>query len=125
MKLTGPIPAGGAAGILTSMVEKAKTRGVAASKKATEASSAVGRGRRPAVPTTASAPKVGRVQTSMISESSESSTSTVVRKPILPTKKEPVKKTMMGAIRGIGARKPPVVPPKSTAPAGRVLRKRN
>lgn len=123
LKPVAPVPSGGAAGILTNMVEKAKTRG-AAVKKTTEASTAVGRGRKPVAPA-ASAPRVGRPRTSIISESSESSNSTIVRKPVPVAKKEPVKRTVMGAIRGMGTKKGPAVPPKSTAPAGRVLRKRN
>lgn len=110
-----PMPVGGAAGILTGMVEKAKTRGAAATRKATD-TSAAGRGRK--APAT----------TGRISDSSEGSNGTVIRKPILPTKKEPAKKSVMGTLRGMAAKKTaagPAVPPKSAAPAGRVLRKRN
>jgi len=116
-----PLPVGGAAGILTNMVEKAKTRGAAATRKATD-TSAAGRSRK-APPSTAMNSNTGR-----ISDSSEGSNGTVIRKPILPTKKEPVKKSVMGTLRGMAAKKTasgPAVPPKSTAPAGRVLRKRN
>lgn len=107
------------------MVEKAKTRGGAAAKKATEVSTATGRAKR--IAAAAPAPRVGRGRTSIISESSESSNSTVVRKIVAPVKKEPAKRTVMGTLRGMGTKKAPAVPAKTAvaAPAGRVLRKRN
>lgn len=115
-------PMGGAAGILTNMVEKAKTRGVAAARKATDTSTATTRGKR--VPTAV----VQVANTGRVSDSSEGSNGTVIRKPILPPKKEPVRRGVMGTLRGMAVKKAatgPAVPPKTTAaPTGRILRKR-
>ncbi|KUJ11359.1 uncharacterized protein LY89DRAFT_786968 [Mollisia scopiformis] len=129
LKPVAPAPAGGAAGILTNMVEKAKTTRATVSRKVTAESSTTGagRGRRAAPP--ASAPKIGKGRASTISESSDSSSTTVVRKPV-PAKKAPAKKTMMSTIKGMGSQKKMPAAAKSTASAapvstGRVLRKRN
>ncbi|KAH7398062.1 Borealin N terminal-domain-containing protein [Cadophora sp. MPI-SDFR-AT-0126] len=131
LKPTAPVPSGGAAGILTNMVEKAKSTRAGAARKVTaeKAAPAAGRGRRAAPP--ASAPTVGRGRASTISESSESSNATIVRKPVpAPTKKAPVKKTVMSTIKGMGSQKKmPAASKASAAPTtaagGRVLRKRN
>jgi hypothetical protein len=110
---------------LTNMVEKAKTTRGTGTRKVTEAATGAGRGKRTAAP--AAAPTVGRGRASAISDSSESSSTTIVRKPVPVAKKEPVKKTVMGTIRGMGGAKK--APAKTAAPAtstaGRVLRKRN
>jgi hypothetical protein len=117
------------------MVEKAK-RGAAATRKATGTKPAVptaaaaGRGRR-TVATQGPKPAVGKGRASNTSESSEASAATVVRKLAAPMKKEPVKKTVMSTIKGMGAQKkkaPAATTTKGStvAPAGgRVLRKRN
>jgi hypothetical protein len=131
LKPTAPVPSGGAAGILTSMVEKAKStsRGVA-TRKVTGQSAAggAGRGKRAAAP--AAAPKVGRGRA--ISDSSEGSsgsqTTTIVRKPVAaPAKKAPAKRTVMSTIKGMGggAANKKAAAPKAVATGTRVLRKRN
>ncbi|CZT07195.1 uncharacterized protein RAG0_12724 [Rhynchosporium agropyri] len=142
MKPVAPTPSGGAAGILTNMVEKAKsTRAGGAVRKVTGPTSqdrpavGAGRGKRMAPPPPP-APRVGRGRASTISASSESSnTTTIVRKPVPApapaAKRAPVtKKTVMSTLKGMGsqkrmaaASKPSAVP--TTAAAGRVLRKRN
>lgn len=127
-----PAPSERAAVVLTSMVEKAKaTRGTTAGRKDTRTTAAtglaaggVGRGRRTAGPPVP--PKTGRGRA--ISDSSDGSNGTVVRKPVPPPKKAaPAKKTVMGTIKGIGAaaKKAPVNKAAVSAPGGRVLRKRN
>jgi hypothetical protein len=119
-----PTPPGGAAGILTNMVEKAKTtRGTAASRKVTEAATGgAGRGKRTAAP--APPPKAGRGRAE--SGSSDGSTSTIVRKPVAAAKKAaPVKKTVMSTIKAMGATKKAPAPKASAPAGGRVLRKRN
>ncbi|KAH8674689.1 Borealin N terminal-domain-containing protein [Tricladium varicosporioides] len=129
LKPRAPLPSGGAAGILTNMVEKAKgTRG-AATKRATETKTAsasaagVGRGRRAAAP--APAPKVGRGRASTISDLSDSSNTTVIRKPV--AKKEPAKRTVMSTLKGMGgaSKKAPTARPATAMSGTRVLRKRN
>jgi hypothetical protein len=114
------------------MVEKAKTTRGGATRMATDTSATssntnagAGRGKR-TIPT-ASAPKVGRGRA--ISDTSDSSTTTVVRKPAVAKKvalaKE--KKTVMSSIKGIGSQKklPASKPAAAPATGGRVLRKRN
>lgn len=129
LKPTAPVPAGGAAGILTNMVEKAKatrggTRKLTENTKPAASIAGVGRGKRAVPPS--SAPIVGRGRASILSESSESSNSTIVRKPV-PAKQAPVKKTVMSTIKQMGHKKAPVVkaPAATASTAGRVLRKRN
>ncbi|KAG9232675.1 Borealin N terminal-domain-containing protein [Amylocarpus encephaloides] len=141
LKPMAPVPAGSASGILTNMVEKAKAsrgaiaaRKVAETRKVTETKApptGAGRGRRTAAAAQPAAPRpatrTGRGRAGTISDSSETSNMTVVRKPV-PPKKEPAKRTVMGTLRGMGTapnRKAPA--PKVAAPAtgGRVLRKRN
>jgi hypothetical protein len=129
LKPTAPVPSGGAAGILTNMVEKAKATRGAGARKAAEpkvATTAAGRGKR-----TAAAPppvtRTARGRASTISDSSEGSNTTVVRKPVA-AKKEPVKRTVMGTLRGMGGatKKAVAAKPTTTTTTGtRVLRKRN
>ncbi|KAN0098958.1 Nbl1 / Borealin N terminal domain containing protein [Hyaloscypha variabilis] len=131
LKPVAPTPAGGAAGILTNMVEKAKTTRAVGTRKGTDTSTSTntstgaGRGKRtaPAAP----APKIGRGRA--ISDTSDSSTTTVVRKPV-PAKKaapEKEKKTVMTTIKGMGSQKklPASKPAAAPTTGGRVLRKRN
>lgn len=127
LKPLPPAPPGGAASILTSMVEKAKAgRGAAATRKKVEtpaAAGGVGRGRRTAAP--APPPKVARGRA--ISNSSDGSNATIVRKPVPITKKAAPapRKTVMSTIKGMGGgtKKAPAT---TKAPAvGRVLRKRD
>ncbi|CZR65866.1 uncharacterized protein PAC_15766 [Phialocephala subalpina] len=130
LKPTAPAPSGGSAGILTNMVEKAKTTRATVTGKVTAESSTIGAGRGRRAAPAASAPKVGRGRASTISESSDSSNTTVVRKPVALAKKAPAKKTMMSTIKGMGSQKKMPAAAKSTASAapvstGRVLRKRN
>jgi len=125
LKPMGPAVTGGAAGILTNMVEKAKsTRATAARKTAasSSASSTAGAGRGKKVPQVATA-KVGRGRASNSSQSTDAgSGTTVATKNTAPTK-SPVKKTVIGTIKGMGgtATKKPAAP--KAAPT-RVLRKR-
>jgi hypothetical protein len=125
LKPLPPAPPGGAAGILSNMVEKAKVgRGPAAARKVTEtpATGGIGRGRRTAAPPPP--PKVGRGRA--ISDTSEGSNATIVRKPVPPAKKvaPPQKKTVMSTIKGIGGTTKKTPAPKAPG-AGRVLRKRD
>lgn len=125
LKPMGPAVTGGAAGILTNMVEKAKsTRATAARKTAasSSASSTAGAGRGKKVPQVATA-KAGRGRASNSSQSTDAgSGTTVATKNTAPTK-SPVKKTVIGTIKGMGgtATKKPAAP--KAAPT-RVLRKR-
>ena len=131
LKPVAPTPAGGAAGILTSMVEKAKTTRGAGTRKGTDtststnASAGAGRGKRTAAPV--AAPKIGRGRA--ISDSSDSSNTTVVRKQAAAKKVAPLKekKTVMTTIKGMGSQKKLPASKPATAPStgGRVLRKRN
>ena len=126
LKPVAPTPAGGAAGILTNMIERTKaTRGAAAARKATDTATGAGRGKR--VAPAASAPKVGRGRA--ISSSSDSSTTTVVRKPGVAKKVAPVKekKTVLSSIKGMASQKkiPASKPAAAPTTGGRVLRKRN
>ncbi|KAH6723613.1 Borealin N terminal-domain-containing protein [Leptodontidium sp. 2 PMI_412] len=130
LKPSAPVPSGGAAGILTNMVEKAKsTRAGAARKVTAEKPATIGAGRGKRTAPAASAPTVGRGRASTISESSESSNATIVRKPVPAPKKAPVKKSVMSTIKGMGSQKKmPAASKASAAPTaagGRVLRKRN
>jgi hypothetical protein len=126
LKPSAPAPTGEAAGVLTSMVEKARaTRGTTATRKVAETQTTGGtvRGKRTTAP--APPPRVGRGRA--ISDSSDASNSTVVRKSAPAVKKTaPAKKTVMGTIKGIGGTTKKAPAPKASAPAvGRVLRKRN
>jgi hypothetical protein len=132
LKPAAPAPSGGAASILTNMVEKAKTtRAAAPTRKVTEQSATTGgagRGKRAAAPT--AAPKVGRGRAiSDSSDGSSSSQNTIVRKPVAVSaaKTAPAKRTVMSTIKGMGAANKKAPAPKATAPATgtRVLRKRN
>ncbi|RDL38608.1 Uncharacterized protein BP5553_02948 [Venustampulla echinocandica] len=124
-----PSATGGPSSMLTNMVEKAKsTRGPAARKAPTTiaATAGAGRGRRaPAAP--APAPRAARGRGSAISDSSDSSNATVVRKP-MPPRKEPAKRTVMSTLKGMGGggtRKAPAAKAAAPATGTRVLRKRN
>lgn len=131
LKPSPPARVGGAAGILTNMVDNAKaTRGAATTRKVTKASSAggVGRGKRAAAP--APAPKAGRGRAA--SDSSNTSGSTVIRKAPAPAAKKvapATKRTVMGTIKAMGVGTTTKKAPGSKAVAapigGRVLRKRN
>lgn len=125
---------GKAADIVASMVEKAR-RGAAATRKITavkepaSTATGAGRGRRTPAPA-ATRPAIGKGRASTTSESSDASSSTVVKKPVAaPAKKAPVKKTVMSTLKGMGSqRKIPATTKTATATApagGRVLRKRN
>lgn len=132
LKPSAPGLAGGAASMLTSMVEKAKSTRVNATQKATVSSTSsstagVGRGKR--APAPAPARKLAKGRASNISESSESSNSTTIVKKVAPVKKAPVKRTVMGAIKGMGGAATkkaaaPTVAAATTTATGRVLRKR-
>jgi hypothetical protein len=113
------------------MVEKAKsTRGAAATRKAAEPAktTGAGRGKRTAAPAPAPAPRVGRGRASTISDSSDASNGTIVRKPVA-AKKEPAKRTVISTIKGMGgagaSKKMPAGKPAATTTGSRVLRKRN
>lgn len=130
LKATAPVVTGGAASILTNMVEKAKATRGAATRKATEVTAAAGIGRGKRAAAVAPVPRVPRGRAA--SDSSNNSGSTVIRKNAPPAKKAAVpvaKRTVMNTIKGIGAgatsKKAPG--PKTAAPVtgGRVLRKRN
>lgn len=129
LKPSAPVPSGGAASILTNMVEKAKTtRSAAATRKGTDTSitGGIGRGKRAVAP--APPPKGGRGRAA--SDSSNTSGSTVIRKAAVapPKKPAPAKRTVMSTIKGMGggatSKKAPG-PKTVAAPPGRVLRKRN
>lgn len=130
MKAMPPMPAGGAAGILTNMVEKAKSARATATRKVTTTSTtttntATSRARKQTV-VPPPAPRARRGRPSNSSESSDASQkTTIVTKPAA-VKKEPVKRTVMGTIKGMAATRKTTTAstaPKP-APAGRVLRKR-
>jgi hypothetical protein len=127
---TKPMPAGGAAGILTNMVEKAKSARATATRKVTAtstttATTATSRARKQTV-VPPPAPRARRGRPSNSSESSDASQrTTIVTKPGA-AKKEPVKRTVMGTIKGMAATRKTTTAsaaPKP-APVGRVLRKR-
>ncbi|KAL3417626.1 hypothetical protein PVAG01_10636 [Phlyctema vagabunda] len=128
-------PTAGAAGLLNSMVEKAKSTRSGATRKGAELASSTssapagtshaptGRGKRTVQ--TAAATKAGRGR---VSDSSETSTGTmVVRKAAAPVKKAPAKRTVMSTIKGIGGQAAKKAAAAKPAPATgtRVLRKRN
>ncbi|EKD20962.1 hypothetical protein MBM_00075 [Drepanopeziza brunnea f. sp. 'multigermtubi' MB_m1] len=131
LKQTAPMHSGAATSLLTSMVEKAKGTRAAATRKVTAekpAPATAGRGRRVAPP--AAAPvRAGRGRASTISESSEGSNATIVKKQAPAVVKPAVKKSVMGTLKGMGSKKMAGGTKASTAPAatagGRVLRKRN
>jgi hypothetical protein len=127
MKPMPPISTDGAAAIVTNMVEKAKSTRATATRKVTATSTitaaAASRSRKQTgVPPPA--PRVRRGRPSNSSESSDASQrTTIVTKPAA-AKKEPVRRTVMGTIKGITATKKTAAAPKPV-PAGRVLRKRD
>ncbi|KFY10532.1 hypothetical protein V492_04974 [Pseudogymnoascus sp. VKM F-4246] len=117
------LPPGGGASYLTSMVEKAKSSRAAtgASKTGT---SAVGRPKKP-VAAAAPAPRARRARPSNSSEASDASARTTIINRAPAAKKEPAKRTVMGALKSMGAKKTAAAPATSRpAPAGRVLRNR-
>ncbi|KAH8592048.1 Borealin N terminal-domain-containing protein [Bisporella sp. PMI_857] len=130
LKPAVPASSGGAASILTNMVEKAKTTRGMATRKAVEPTTASGVGRGKRAVAAAPAPKVGRGRAA--SDSSNGSGSTVIRKSApAPKKAAPAtKRTVMSTIKGIGAgastkKAPgPKVAPAAAPAGGRVLRKR-
>src|SRR5450432_382225 len=128
-KSMGPPPASGTAGLLTNMVEKAKSTRATASRPVTASSSSssssgVGRGRR--APQPAPAAKAGKGRASNSSQSTDASSGTAIVSKATGGYKSPVKKAVMGAVKGMKAttaKKP--VTGKAAAPATRVLRSRN
>jgi hypothetical protein len=125
LKPMGPPVTGGAAGILTNMVEKAKSTRATAARKTTASSSAsstAGAGRGKKAPQGAAA-KAARGRASNSSQSTDASSgTTVVTKTTAPTR-SPVKKTVIGTIKGIGATATKKPAATKAAPT-RVLRKR-
>ncbi|KAK2629487.1 hypothetical protein QTJ16_000307 [Diplocarpon rosae] len=118
LKHAVPVTVGGAASILTSMVEKAKS-GRGTSRKVTIEKPAVGTGRaRRVVPSQSSvpAPKAGRGRGSEGSE---------VAAPA-PLKMAPTRKTVISTLKGMGKKAPAgSKAPAAGQTAGRTLRKRN
>ncbi|TVY46950.1 hypothetical protein LOCC1_G003233 [Lachnellula occidentalis] len=125
-KPAAPTLAGGSAGILTNMVDKAKSTRAATRKPTEPAKTTIGRGKKTAAP--APAPRVVRGRAWTINDSSDNdSNGTIVRKPVA-AKKEPAKRTVMGTIRGMGgaaSKKVQASKPAATNTGSRVLRKRN
>ncbi|KAI9743492.1 MAG: hypothetical protein M1818_002805 [Claussenomyces sp. TS43310] len=131
-KPTAPNLPGGAASMLINMVEKAKTSRATSKRKAPASSSTTatgaGRGKRTVVAAAGSKGAKGRA--SDISESSETSSGTVVNRTVA-AKKAPAKKTVMSTLKSMGAAPPkkPAAPKPpattTTTTTGRVLRKRN
>lgn len=126
LKPMGPTATGGAAGILTNMVEKAKSTRATAARKTVASSSAsstagAGAGRGKKAPQAATA-KAGKGRASNSSQSTDASSGTTVVTKTAPTK-SPVKKTVMSTIKGMGgtATKKPAA---TKAAPTRVLRKR-
>ncbi|ELR07989.1 hypothetical protein VC83_04352 [Pseudogymnoascus destructans] len=118
------LPPGGGASYLTNMVEKAKSSRAAATRASKTGTSAVGRPKKP-VAAAAPAPRARRGRPSNSSESSDASARTTIVSRAPAAKKEPAKRTVMGALKSIGAKKTAAVPATSRpAPAGRVLRNR-
>ncbi|ORY60147.1 Borealin N terminal-domain-containing protein [Pseudomassariella vexata] len=137
-----PIKTKSSGNILSNMVEKAKgTRGAAATRKVTASSTAslnaggmVSKARKPPVPTPAAAGTTaatrGRRKLSATSESSETSSGTVVRKAgttkAFTVKAAPTaKRTVMGTIKSATSKRAPALKaPAAPANPGRTLRKR-
>ncbi|OBT85351.1 hypothetical protein VE02_05998 [Pseudogymnoascus sp. 03VT05] len=118
------LPPGGGASHLTNMVEKAKSSRAAATGALKTGTSAVGRPKKP-VAAAATAPRARRGRPSNSSESSDASARTTIVNRAPATKKEPAKRTVMGALKSMGAKKAAAGPAASRpAPAGRVLRNR-
>ncbi|RDW84300.1 hypothetical protein BP6252_01890 [Coleophoma cylindrospora] len=128
-KATAHAAAGGAAVMLTNMVEKAKSTRAAASRKVTDTMThggTAGRAKKAAAANTQPAPaqRVGRGKRQ--SDSSETSTGTmIVRKAAPPPKKAPTKRTVMGTIKGMSGPASKKAAPAPKAAGTRVLRKRN
>ncbi|KAG9243532.1 Borealin N terminal-domain-containing protein [Calycina marina] len=129
LKATAPDVTGGAASILTNMLENAKPTRGDATRKVTEASVVAGVGRAKRAPAMAPSAKVVRGR--VASDTSNDSGSTVIRKNATVAMKAavPAKRTMMSTIKGMGgggaAKKGAVPKAAATATGGRVLRKRN
>ncbi|CAL3966217.1 unnamed protein product [Diplocarpon coronariae] len=128
LKHTVPVTVGGAASILTSMVEKAKS-GRGTFRKVTIEKPAIGTGRgKKVIPAQASIP-APRARRGRGSDGSDGSNTTVVRKPAAvpaPVKKVPGKKTVMSTLKGMGKKTPATGKAPAAAPTGgRTLRKRN
>ncbi|OBT52567.1 hypothetical protein VE04_07439 [Pseudogymnoascus sp. 24MN13] len=118
------LPPGGGASYLTNMVEKAKSSRAAATGASKTGTSAVGRPKK-AVAAAARAPRARRGGPSNSSESSDASARTTIVSRAPAAKKEPAKRTVMGALKSMGAKKTAAAPAASgRAPVGRVLRNR-
>ncbi|OBT91875.1 hypothetical protein VE01_10133 [Pseudogymnoascus verrucosus] len=118
------LPPGGGASYLTNMVEKAKSSRAAATGASKTGTSAVGRPKK-AVAAAAPAPRARRGRPSNSSESSDASARTTIVSRAPAAKKEPAKRTVMGALKSMGAKKTAAAPAASRpAPVGRVLRNR-
>lgn len=117
------LPPGGGASYLTNMVEKAKSNRAAATGASKTGTSAVGRPKKPVA--AAPAPRARRGRPSNSSEASDASARTTIVNRPPAAKKEPAKRTVMGALKSMGAKKTAAAPATSRpAPAGRVLRNR-
>ena len=119
-------PPGGAVSILTNMVEKAKSTRATAARTVTVSSS--GSSAAPAVrgkkaPQAAAAKKVGKGRASNSSQATDTSSGTTVVSRTAPTTKSPVKKAVMGTIKGMAATAAKKPAATKAAPT-RVLRKR-
>ncbi|KFY39934.1 hypothetical protein V495_05688 [Pseudogymnoascus sp. VKM F-4514 (FW-929)] len=117
------LPPGGGASYLTNMVEKAKSNRAAATGASKTGTSAVGRPKK--APAAAPAPRARRGRPSNSSEASDASARTTIVNRAPAAKKEPAKRTVMGALKSMGTKKTAAAPATSRpAPAGRVLRNR-
>lgn len=125
MKPGIPSLAGGAAGMLTNMVDKAKSRGNMA-RKATQTGVAAAKSKRNALAQVPTRPTRGRARS--VSSASETSTgTTIVRKPVPPpAAKAPVKRGVMGTLKSIGSqKKASTASTATTTRSGRILRQRD
>ncbi|RKF61081.1 hypothetical protein OnM2_045009 [Erysiphe neolycopersici] len=132
-KPNSKVISGKSSGILKSITSKVETRNDLKATQKTEVESSVvaGRGRR--FPPSSKAQKLGRGRTSIVSQASDSSSSTV--RKMAPTRKAPmrekqtqIKRGVLGAIKGIGSQKKAPADEKNSDMShtfgGRVLRKR-
>ncbi|KFY83855.1 hypothetical protein V500_09851 [Pseudogymnoascus sp. VKM F-4518 (FW-2643)] len=118
------LPPGGGASYLTNMVEKAKSNRAAATGASKTGTSAVGRPKKQ-VAAAAPAPRARRGRPSNSSEASDASARTTIVNRAPAAKKEPAKRTVMGALKSMGAKKTAAAPATSRpATGGRVLRNR-
>ncbi|POS87071.1 hypothetical protein EPUL_000427 [Erysiphe pulchra] len=132
-KPNSKVTTGTSSGILKSITSKVETRNdlKATQKTGIESSVVTGRGRR--FPPSSNVQKLGRGRTSVVSQASDSSSSTV--RKMAPTRKAPmrekqtqIKRGVLGAIKGIGSQKKAPAAEKTSDTShtfgGRVLRKR-